>query len=343
MSEYLKVRREFINNEFIIAPPIYSVIYIYLLNKANNNELKISLGTVEEETNIAQTEIINCLKYFDRKKIVLVQTGLNSNDVIINFDVVKINKIANFEDVAEQQTLIPDNKPTQKKSYTPIELDEIEKKNKKIKELYMHYEEVTGKLLNHKDRSMIYSFYNYYNLSMEVIHFLFDYSVKEGKTDLRYIEKIAIDWSTNNIKTMDDALNHLNSNKKEYKQIVKALGIQTGVVASNKEIMDRWLDGYKMPLNLILEACKRTVIETGKPSLKYTESILSNWNEKNIRTMDDVNKLDSEHKKETEKKYKDKKQTKSGSKPSFTDYNQRNWDYDEIERRAVEKLKNSFK
>ena len=55
--------------------------------------------------------------------------------------------------------------------------------------------------------------------------------------------------------------------------------------------------------DLIIEACNRTMRRCHEPSFGYTYKILKGWYDNNVSTMDDVLKLDMEHKNEMNKQY----------------------------------------
>lgn len=335
MKKYLKLEKDFIENEFLNAPPVYSVLYVYLLNKSNSGIVKINLSQLEDETRISISEILNFLKYFDRRKILSVQTELNG-DTIINFK--QENDLSeNLDTTIEvKKEKVSKNERRENKSYSVEEITNISRESNEIAELFSYVEEATGNLLDYSDLNIIYSFYDYYKLPIEVIYFMIAYCINNGKRNIRYMEKVAKGWSENNIKTLDDAEKYLMDFNKEYKEILKALGVTTGVVDANKKFMDKWLLDDRMSLELIIEACNRTTTQTGGSSMKYTDSIINNWKEKNIKTLEEAIKFDEDFKKENKNK-----QTKvvatTTAKPKFNDYKQRNLDFDKIQQQAMQK------
>ena len=53
-----------------------------------------------------------------------------------------------------------------------------------------------------------------------------------------------------------------------------------------------WPVSYTHLLSVILEACNRTVLKLHHADFKYTEGILSHWNEQNVRTLQGVEQSD---------------------------------------------------
>ena len=45
-------------------------------------------------------------------------------------------------------------------------------------------------------------------------------------------------------------------------------------------------------MDIILEACKRTVMQTSKPSLNYTDRILTSWYNDSVKSLEDITALD---------------------------------------------------
>lgn len=78
----------------------------------------------------------------------------------------------------------------------------------------------------------------------------------------------------------------------EYGKIFGALGFTRDPASAEKTIMNRWLVEWEMPINVILEACGRTLLHTGRPFLAYTDAVLRSWHEKGVKTMKDIEMLD---------------------------------------------------
>ena len=83
---------------------------------------------------------------------------------------------------------------------------------------------------------------------------------------------------------------------KEYFTIFKSMGISgRNPVDTEISLMNTWLNDYGFSMDIIQEACSRTVLSTGQPSFQYADKILSGWKDKNVRTLADVRLLDAQH------------------------------------------------
>jgi DnaD/phage-associated family protein len=199
-------------------------------------------------------------------------------------------------------------------------------------------ERMYGKALTYNDMNLLIGFYDWLALPVPVIEVLLDYCVSNNKKNSRYLEKVALNWADSGITTVDEAEAYIKTFNGDYREILKALG-HSRRDPNPKEIafMRKWLREYSMPLELILEACGKTVIQTGGTSFTYVDKIISSWHEKDIRTL--------------EKAQADEKEYRVSRKPApvvhsvkpavrqksrFANYKGRDWDYAELERLAAE-------
>ena len=156
---------------------------------------------------------------------------------------------------------------------------------------------------------------------------------------MRYIETVALAWAKDGITTVEMARDASSRFSKDYYTILKAMGISGRNPVDNEiTYIDTWRKTYGFDLELIQEACSRTVLSTGQPSFQYADKILSGWKKKNVHTLEDVRLLDAEHKKrQLEKAVSRKKQpaAQSQSNNRFNNFHQRDYDFTEYEKRLL--------
>ena len=111
---------------------------------------------------------------------------------------------------------------------------------------------------------------------------------------------------------------------------MNAFGI-TGrkLVSTEIAYISRWTNEYGFDSDIILEACKRTMESLHQPNFKYTDSILSDWNKKQVHHLSDIAKLDAAH--QERKKSSASAAANTASKNKFNNFTQRSYDYDELE------------
>ena len=146
--------------------------------------------------------------------------------------------------------------------------------------------------------------------------------------DFHYIEKVAISWVENGIKTPSEAREFSYKYAKIVYTVMKALGKSTVPTDEEASYVHTWSNDMGFTDELILEACKRSVTGTDKNRLQYADTILKSWKTSQVISMNDVEKLDQEFKK---RKTTSASSTANYKKSSFHQYEQRNYDFSALE------------
>ena len=141
--------------------------------------------------------------------------------------------------------------------------------------------------------SLLFSFYDWLGLPMEVIELLLSYCTASGHTGMRYIEKVAIGWAEEGVNTVEKAAEYIELRKTGYRSILQAFGQNRMPVAAEEAYMKKWLQEYKLPLDVVKLACERTVMQTGKASFAYADRILENWKKAGVSAVADVQAQDA--------------------------------------------------
>lgn len=151
-----------------------------------------------------------------------------------------------------------------------------------------------------------------YNMPVELIEEAFWYATEIKKVNkLSYIEAIVRNWSENNIRTMEDIQKSYFEYDEKYYRFLK---VKDRIGISNKsfnntdfELVNNWFDKYEMDMDLVMAACDKCV-NINNPNLGYVNKILLNWNEKGIKSVDDIEVLDKREKKVKKTKFHNFKQ-----------------------------------
>ena len=224
------------------------------------------------------------------------------------------------------------------RSLTPDHISEL-KQNEEVSQLLYIAEQYLAKTLTPTEMQKIFFFYDELHMSADLIEYLVEYCVSRGRKSMRYIETVALAWTRDGVTTVEMARDASSRFSKDYYTILKAMGISGRNPVENEiSYIDTWRKTYCFDLELIQEACSRTVLSTGQPSFQYADKILSGWKKKNVHTLEDVRLLDAEHKKrQLEKAVSRKKQpaAQSQSNNRFNNFHQRDYDFTEYEKRLL--------
>lgn len=153
--------------------------------------------------------------------------------------------------------------------------------NEDIKKTIDYVEGKIGKTLSTKNIETIIYLIKDRKIDIEMFTFGVDYCVNNGKTGLRYIEKVLENWKEKGINSKEGAEEYLQDNDNKYykyRKILKSLGFNRVPTEFEKEMMDNWFDELGYSVEKVLEACKKT---TGirEPNFNYVNKVLLNWRE----------------------------------------------------------------
>lgn len=177
--------------------------------------------------------------------------------------------------------------------------------------------------------------------SKDLILHLYEYCCSLKKTNVKYVQAVAISWAENNITTPEQAQAQTANYSAAHTAIAKALALGRPLAKIECEYVERWHNQWQMDLAVIIEACNRTMLSIQKADFKYTDGILTNWHKKNVRTLQDVQVCDEAHnrrKKEKTGQMQNPAGNKSnqGKRTQFQSFQQRDTSKEEID--ELEKL-----
>lgn len=231
----------------------------------------------------------------------------------------------------------PDTAPSRSASaLTPARIKEL-KENEDVAQLIYICEQYLGKTLTPTDTRKILFFYDELKMSVDLIDFLIQYCVGRDHKSMRYIETVAMAWSKEGITTVEMAKDSTSRYGRDYFTILKAMGITNrNPVDSEIVMMDTWLKDYGFSMDMIQEACSRTIMQTGQPSFQYAHKILTGWFKKGALTPEAVHALDVQHQKRSQDNSRGRSQTPK-SPNRFNNFQQRNYDFKELEKQLLER------
>lgn len=289
----------------------YVKVYLLGLKYCVCGEPGINSSMMASILHLLETDVINAWNYWNDENVVKLIPLDNKG----NFNIQFLNLSDNFEEKDENVNL----------------LSELNKDS--IKGMLQDIEKLLGRTLSPKEMTVYIGWQNDFNFSPELILLLIQYCVSKGKTDYRYIEKLAISWHDSNIKSVEDAQIYIKKHEDKWikiRKILNYLGIKDPEIMKPQEkILDKWITTYNFPTDVILRACDICFERINKSDFKYIDAILTNWFKSGIKTVSDIDIKDS--------RKGSFKQSKPGNVPkgNFNNYEQRNYDFDDLEKKLL--------
>ena len=283
-----KVENLFISEFLPDAPGEYVKVYLFGLMYAqydmepNRQELSKLLGISEEEIEEAWI-------YWDSKGVVKMTRGRGENGEEEK-QIVFLNQIDSLYGKMPEP-------PRAGETFTPSTEDDIEVPlhismdstdfdeamnerivDRKLRDLYQKYQVTTGRTISRQETSKIEDAIKVYGVEPDIFDFAIDYCADLEKYSVDYIFKVALRWTEEGCRTVEDAKRLLDRHSRRnawYGQVFKALGFNRLHTPADREIMDRWFDEMKCSIGEVLDACAAAA-GLRDPNLRYVNKVLEN-------------------------------------------------------------------
>lgn len=160
-----------------------------------------------------------------------------------------------------------------------------------------------------------------YGFDEQVMIALFRYCFERSALHRNYIQAVADAWHKNNIKTWEDLDLYYQKQEKLNvikKSIAKKLGFNRTLTQYEEAYIEKWIVDFSYSLDIIEIALKKTTSKSN-PSFDYIDKIISDWHDRNLKTVNDVQNF-------LEQMKIKKADIKNLEKKSYNNYEQRKYD-----------------
>ena len=344
----------FVDNYMIRANGEYIKVYIYLLRMVSDGA-NFSIPCLADVLELTERDVTRALKYWEKESLLRMEL----KDGEINFiELLPVSgnahspaqtsetQSARQQTAQTQSAAVPSASQTghltvkeqtvagteaipAMKTLSPAEL---QRKSEDERFSYLLYvcEMFLGKPLTCTDMNTLLYMIEDLKMSCELVEYLVEHCVSNGKKSFRYLQSVAINWYEANIQTPDEAKAYSKNFRKEYYSIMRAFGLNQNPAPVQEEYMKRWLetDGFDLPL--IIEACNRTINAINKPSFPYADTILKHWKDNHIVTLEDAKNFHVQQK-------APKTFANNNNQNNMHNFTQRDYDFDALEQQLLQK------
>lgn len=292
------ISNSFIERYMADANGAYVKVYLYLLY-CKQSSTSFTLASACDFLGDTEKDITRALKYWEKVGLLSITKTEHS---ISSLTLIDLETATTKSEIAH--FIVPTATPLSSPAPEEIKLCEIQEAcetsghdncEEDIHFIMAVAEKYIARLLNSADMALICDLYEKMNFSTDLIIHLFEYCADVGKTDFKYIEKVAMNWADEGIKTVEQARESSVKYNTNYLSIMKSLGLHRLPGNAEKEYIDKWNHVFSMPLEVILEACDRALLATGKPDFRYIDGILKKWNDTSLRSLSAIRQADSHH------------------------------------------------
>lgn len=148
-----------------------------------------------------------------------------------------------------------------------------------------------GKPVGHADTATLLYLLDTVGLPPEVILTEVMYAVSLGRGNMRYIEKIALDWADKELTTLtavDEHIRYLERCRKAAVRVQTVLALDHPLTAAQAQQAELWLDGWQVREDMLRRAAQMTVDKKGQLNLSYLGGILARWHDEGIDTPEKI-------------------------------------------------------
>lgn len=289
----------FITDHMLSANGVYVKVYLYVFYAYYHHISDFSLAKAAKELNILESEVLEALRHWNASGALLLSYNKTEDIYRVSFSSSKGDPVPTDPTPGKgnsRKTPKPAPSKVIRVEQPPVysnEEMELYKRNPEIAALFYQVSHILGMQLSSASMGKVFSLYDYYRLPVEVVLYLVKYCVERDKRDLRYIEKVAMDWSDNNIHSLEAAEEYVHRFDR-YVPILRALHCSSTIPTEDQaKYIDLWLDEYGMNMDVLIEAAVRTYERTHRAQFSYTKKIVDSWHEAGITTMQGVSKEDA--------------------------------------------------
>lgn len=253
-------------------PGDYLKIYLYLNFLAKYNG-EIVINDLSKKLAIPINVINDGIKYLEKEGLILRK---QSGFIVVDLQEKTLNNLYNLKIQASEEKV---------------------KQNAENKERIRLIDYLNNKyfqgVMGPTWYSDIDTWIDKYGFDDQVMITLFDYCYKRSALHKNYVQTVAEAWGLNKIKDIDDLERYYLGQEKLMKMktdIAKKLGRKNGLTQYEEAYIETWVNEYKYDLSIIEIALKRTTLRSNA-SFEYINNVIKDWNERNLRTPEQVNEF----------------------------------------------------
>lgn len=249
-------------------------LYILFLSKYGKD---VKLNDLSKKLSLPLKEIQDSIKYWEDNGVI---TKKVSGYIVNNLQEIELHKL-----YKPRVSVLANTKQSEENQY----------RSKAIEAINVSFFQGVMSTSWYNDIDL---WFKKYGFDEQVMIALFRYCFERSALHRNYIQVVADAWFKNNIKTFSDL--DLYYQKEEQfnllkKSISKKLGLNRTLTQYEDAYIEKWTVDFGYSLDIIELALKRTTSKSSF-SFDYIDKILSDWNERHLKTINDVQKFLDEQK-----------------------------------------------
>lgn len=334
---------EFIDHYMIEADGEYVKIYL-LIQRLSGDNILVTVDQLADKLELTRKDVLRAVRYWKKKGLLTMPSGSE--------DAVAKAKTKGQPDISQRESKQQTAPPERIQEHFSLVKEPLPRKRTRnaselsgyisgtdLERLVFMAETYIGHPLSVSELNSICYISDDLKFPIDLLEYLVEYCTEKGKKQIRYMEKVAINWYEQGINTVKKAIDQSALYTQNVFTVMKAFGI-SGRNPGQSEIdyINRW-NSMGFENDIIIEACNRTLLTTHQASFPYANRILEDWKKAGVKNMTDIRLIDQKyHAGSRPGNEKDApKATKRIAANAFHNFEQRSYDYEDLELRLAGK------
>lgn len=306
-TDYTLVSNVFIDEYLKEASGEFVKVYLLLLRELSRKNPDFSISKMADALDHTEKDIIRALRYFEKKGLLSLDFDIEGN--LSGIRLLSPSKKSEEEENVPVKQISLTISPNRGSGLSMVEAPEAfvpeighitesdlndASSDNAYYEVFHVAEHYMGRPLSKKEVETFMYWIDGLSMSPQLISYLVESCIEAGKNSVSYMNSIALSWAENGVHTVDEASAQSLIYPKTCFSVMKAFGIKNrSLTTSELELIDKWSKEFAFSDDIIMTACEKTIENTGKASFRYADAILCDWHNRNIRSINDIAKLDS--------------------------------------------------
>jgi len=349
------INNSFIQKYMLDANGSYVKVYLYLSMCIQSGRTNLSISSLADMMENTEKDILRALRYWEKRELIILQKDASGSTItgieIINPDILEPEPPQTQAETTAAPPQMPEKFADRQQISSPpassrtdsLEITVTEEQTLRLSKdenfswACLIIESYLERPLKTAEVQLLTYLFDTLGFSKELLLYLYEYCCSLGKTNVNYVQAVALAWSRQNITTPEQAKEHSSTYSTAHAAIAKALALGRPLAKIECTYVERWQNQWHMDLAVIIEACNRTMLAIQKADFKYIEGILGKWHKENVHTLQDVQACDDAHKQkkaqkqQTPEKASVTNKTAPTKRTQFQSFQQRDTSKEEID------------
>lgn len=324
------VENLFISHYMPFAPADYVKVYLlglkYSQSYVNN---MLSTDTIAKTLGITRDEVHSAWKYWSEQNIIKLYPYSSEG--------VESGSTVEYLNIKEIMLNIKGEKKSTGK-YSPERIINA-RGNQDVRAMFDSLRKLFGRELSPNELFIFLDWIDDYNFPPDVIILLVEECVSRGKKEMPYLKQVAKNWFDAGIDSVDKAKQYNLRHREKWQKYNKVLGflrINRQPTSVEEEMLQKWFYTFEYSEDIVLKACGLTA-STLKPSFNYIDSILTDWHEKGLSLMPEIEAYLIKNPSKAGKNSKPERKVSGNKKPTFNNFANRKYDTKLLKENLIKK------